>query len=351
VANAGSTFFGMQLEEFTLGLACKFDNASGPTALLIMPPPNQIRFFNGVFQHSIRPRPIPLPSSSDEAFPLFLPVITSTCSPILECDFNIHKSNSTYFSDLDVSRTHLVSLLCSPGLADYHKRLAAGEENGPLGIALGGVACFFQREIKPYERYEMWTRVLCWDRKWVYIVTHFVKKGAVAPTTFVMQPNKRGWWPSWMNTKKAQAKTSLGPDQDSSMAGKKVIFSYAISKYVFKSGRKTMPPETVFEQCGLLPPRPIDSTPESSSTEDSGLVERTMVEGGAVSPDSMDELLDLSLLPSQADAKAWTWEMVEKERQRGMEIGELMAGMDRLKEEFTGDSKPALGAYRDLLWT
>jgi hypothetical protein len=42
---------------------------------------------------------------------LLLPAITSSRSPLTECDINLHKSNSTYFSDLDISRSNLVMLL------------------------------------------------------------------------------------------------------------------------------------------------------------------------------------------------------------------------------------------------
>ena len=297
----------------------------------------------------MQPRAIPRPASTDDAYPLFLPVITSTCSPILECDYNIHKSNSTYFSDLDVSRTHLVSILCAPGLAGYRKRVAAKEESGGLNIALGGVACFFQREIKPYEKYEMWTRVLCWDRKWAYVITHFVEKGAFTPKGYIMQPNGQNWWPSWMGSKNVKSqKTKV--EGEPAATDKKRIFAFALSKYVFKSGRKTIPPETVFVNCGQMPPRPADSTPENSSVEDSGLVEHAVINGTAFSQESVTDLLDSSLKPSQVGATQWTWDMVENERQRGMNIAEQMAGLDKLKDEFTGDSKPALGAYRDLLW-
>lgn len=36
--------------------------------------------------------------------------------------------------------------------------------------------------------YELWTRIIFWDEKWLYVVSHFVKKGAFEPDEFVMQP-------------------------------------------------------------------------------------------------------------------------------------------------------------------
>jgi len=223
---------------------------------------------------------------------------------------------------------------------------------------MGGVACFFKREISPYEKYEMWTRVLCWDEKWVYIVTHFVRKGCVRPRGFLMHENRRGgnWWPNWMRTRRNQISVDDSSSSDSEAddrsrdGGEKNIFSFAISKYVFKSGRKTIPPQTAFENCGLLPPKPQDSDLATPSPEGSSSIEGAMVEEIAISQESLDDLLDSSLNPSQVGNSGWTWEMVEKERQRGMKIAKLMAGLDQLNEEFTGDTKPALGAYRDLWW-
>ncbi|KAK1144819.1 hypothetical protein N8T08_004831 [Aspergillus melleus] len=101
---------------------------------------------------------------------LFLPAIHRTRSPASECDYNIHKSNSTYFTDLDISRGNLSLLLFSQGLSfrpSHHHAV----------MILSGVQCVFRREIKPYQGYEVWSRVMSWDEKWVYIVSHFVERG------------------------------------------------------------------------------------------------------------------------------------------------------------------------------
>jgi hypothetical protein len=220
-------------------------------------------------------------------------------------------------------------------------------------IALGGVACFFRKEIKPYEAYEMWTRILCWDHKWVYVVTHFVKKGSVRPAGYLMQSNGQGWWSSFLISKKDKFEKVPRSEESVNGAEKKDIFAFSIAKYVYKSGRRTIPPELVFQRCGVLPSKPADSEPSpSSSIEDSGLTEQSVVNGMEASSthESFDEVLQSSLTPTKDGSKGWTWEMIEKERQRGMEIAKLMGDMDQLKDEFTGNSKPVLGEYRDLLW-
>ncbi|RYP39088.1 hypothetical protein DL767_002351 [Monosporascus sp. MG133] len=78
---------------------------------------------------------------------------------LLEVDYTIPKSNLTYFADLDVSRTHLVSHLLRPGLHlttdNASTKLvmdpsgSSRPARGMLGIILGAVGCSFKREIKP----------------------------------------------------------------------------------------------------------------------------------------------------------------------------------------------------------
>lgn len=57
---------------------------------------------------------------------------------------------------------------------------------GRWGIILGGTSCSFRKEVAPYGSYEMWSRLLCWDKKWIYIVTNFVKKGKIKPKGYVL---------------------------------------------------------------------------------------------------------------------------------------------------------------------
>src|SRR5450432_1739999 len=99
---------------------------------------------------------------------LFQPIITRTHSPLMECDYNFHKSNSTYFTDLDVTRSNICCSLFRDGIRqlEFHPELVIGPDGVPAkgkwGIMLGAVHCSFKKEIKPYEGYEMWSRILCW---------------------------------------------------------------------------------------------------------------------------------------------------------------------------------------------
>ncbi|KAB8264967.1 hypothetical protein BDV32DRAFT_145002 [Aspergillus pseudonomiae] len=220
---------------------------------------------------------------------LFLPAVHRMRSPLTECDYNIHKSNSTYFTDLDISRGNLSLLL-------FSQRLSFRPTPTTAVMILSGVQIVFRREIKPYQPYEVWSRVLSWDEKWIYIVSHFVKRGAFPHRRFLLQPNTPG------------DRTRPKPGTDTSP--EKQVFASAVSRYVFKQGRKTFPPEQMLVECGLLP-----------------------------SKDSM----------SEGEGVA-TWSGIEERRKRDLEAAQLKIGWDAVHNTFDGDATKVLGRYTDLLW-
>ncbi len=257
---------------------------------------------------------------------LFHPVISESHAALLEVDYNIHKSNSTYFADLDVSRTQLVSHLLCRGLhalADNAKTRLVMDPSDPsrpargrMGIMLGAVGCSFRREIKPYARFEMWSRVLAWDRKWLYIVTHFVEKGAVRP---------RSWDAgSFGPTRKFSDGSAPPPQQD----WEKKIYATAVSKYVFKVGRLTVHPAILIGASGLLPERP------------GGWV-ATTENGSAAMPAEpvMRGTLD------EAEPTNWDWRRTEEELRKGLEFAENFARLDEMHSLFDGGEEGALGKF------
>ncbi|KAI9759112.1 MAG: hypothetical protein M4579_002559 [Chaenotheca gracillima] len=283
--------------------------------------------------------------------------VTSSPANVPECDYNIHKSNSTYFTDLDISRLHLVTTLMKGGI-DKMAKQRKGTSKGKFGIMLGGVACTFKREIQPYQAYDIWSRVMCWDRKWIYIVSHFVEKGSAKPAAYTLQP--------WMNPKgatKSRAQSSDKPIGDNagdetsekspSPRSNSKIFAIGTAKYVIKEGRMTVPPERFLELCGLLPPRPSNASSPSGTTSPS--LESSAVDVGAASTYSnmtrsaAERILDSTLDPSGTDDGEWSWERIEEERKKGIRILEAMEGLDALQDAFTGSGSVALGRYTDLL--
>ncbi|KAI0537180.1 capsule polysaccharide biosynthesis protein [Xylaria digitata] len=259
------------------------------------------RIFNGMISHLIvRPNHTYTPDK------LFQPVKTETHVTLLEVDYNIHKSNSTYFADLDVSRTHLVGHLFAQGCRALNNNAStklvpdpsdpSRPAKGAFNIILGGVQCSFKKELKPYQRYEMWSRILSWDRKWMYIVTHYMEKGSVKPST-----KPEDW--------------------------EKKIHASAISKYVFKVGRLTVHPAVLIGASGLLPERP----------------------GGWVKEGAADKSANGSANghaePDAAEPLAWDWKRTEEERRKGLEYAVHLASLDGLLNQFEPGEDGPLGRF------
>ncbi|KAK0726939.1 hypothetical protein B0T26DRAFT_636184 [Lasiosphaeria miniovina] len=268
-----------------------------------------VRVFHAFLYHVLR-RPKVLPPRA-----LFHFSISSSRTSLLETDYNMHKSNSTYFADLDVSRSHLVTHLLGPAMpavGDNARNKLVLDKDGNLvkggfGIGLGAVFCSFRREIAPFERYEMWSRILSWDRKWLYIVTHFVAKGKVRPT---------GW-----------DDRRMGPTRMRAVDGgdwTKHVFATAITKYVFKLGRFTVHPAIVIEANGLLPARPGGWR----SGDD-----------GTGTPEELGEL------GGSAEDSEWDWRHVEQERRKGLEYANHFTALDGTNALFDGGEDGAIGSF------
>ncbi|KAH7358754.1 hypothetical protein B0T11DRAFT_330512 [Plectosphaerella cucumerina] len=260
------------------------------------------RLWHAIFFHNfIQKAPVLGPRA------LFRPMISESHAPIMEIDYNIHKSNSTYFSDLDIARTHMASYLLRTGLRKLDNNLATGlvlddvtgkPRRGRFGIMLGAVHCSFRREILGYRGYEMWTRVLAWDRKWLYMVTHFVPKGVARPAEY-------------LDTRFGKLRTRTG-GADANTVWKSKIHATAVSKYVFKLGRWTVHPAHILEGSELLPERPG---------------------GWRSGPNQVGDEADLGEV---ADDAGWDWKMVEKRRRAGMEFAQQFANLDQLETWFDG---------------
>lgn len=288
-----------------------------------------------------------LQPSKQQPRDLFKPLITSTRNTIYDCDYNFHKSNSTYFADLDVARAHTMGCIIRTGLARLNRGDEEGLPNetraakGKYIVALGGVSCFFQRQIEPMQAFEIHTRVLSWDRKWLYLVSHIVKKGAVKPEKYTLQPWKRS------KRKAGQVKRE---DEDLT----RHIFATSIARYVFKKGRLTLNPEVVLERSRLLPRRPVGTElPPRAESGDSGSV----TQSEAPTP-ALDDHASLEAVATQISARlegvendeqnedeAWTWDDMEKERLRGLKMAKHFDALSGLHNELRDGE--ALGVYSD----
>lgn len=242
---------------------------------------------------------------------------------------------------------------------------------GRFEIRLGGVSCLFRKEIKPYEKFEVWTRILAWDQKWLYVICHFVKPGGVKPKRYTLQPWRRG--------KQQQEKDHSAENGHGSASGNAnpktpspphpAIFAAAIAKYVFKKGRLTIPPERVLHASKLLPPKPADNpdsdpsptlaaatSPPTPSSNTTPAPDTTPAQ--PTSPDqNADNIIAQSLQAAplelnindeneNGDGEEWTWERVEKERKRGLSIAGMWTSFDEgLSGEFGEERGSVLGVY------
>ena len=85
-----------------------------------------------------------------------------------------------------------------------------------------------------------------------------------------------------MRNKRGKLTKLLKPEGKKNITDKKQIFAFALSKYVFKSGRETIPPEIAFKNGGLMPSRLVESTRNISFLTNSSLVNGSVVIGAAV---------------------------------------------------------------------
>ncbi|KAL8992248.1 MAG: hypothetical protein Q9169_007250 [Polycauliona sp. 2 TL-2023] len=327
-----------------------------------------LRVFSGFLQHFPLLRKPHLDARSVGPSALFRPLILASRVAPLECDYNLHKSNSTYFADFDIGRMHLLMCLCRRGI--FKTGLDLWEKDGRkgpkrLGIMMGGVNINFRREIKPGQAFEMWTRVLTWDRKWIYTITHFVKKGAVKPKGWLLQP--------WRNNDKTQTHLveevgqgrngGEGKEEgnDKRQSTHPAVFATGIAKYVAKRGRLTIPTELILQNSGLLPPKPKDhETPPVSETPAMPVEGDALPSGGAamndITSENAESLIDDALKQEKTldgkgerdDGEEWTWEKVEKKRLEGMQIAEKWNMTEGLSELFDGERGTALGKYWDI---
>lgn len=140
---------------------------------------------------------------------IFEPTRITTVTTMLEMDFNMHKSNSTYFTDMDISRANLMTRTFCKFYNEFSDPdLPKLKRHQFIYTPLGSVGVVFKREIVAYVPYVVESRVIGWTEKWIFVLSVF----------------KRG----------------------------STVYAYGLSKYVLKQQRKTIRPETIIAFEGLL---------------------------------------------------------------------------------------------------
>lgn len=166
-----------------------------------------VRFYYVIMKTLVLPAYFPTKKKYDE-LAVFKPTVVKTYNSPFECDFYLHKSNSSYFTELDIARAEYLGVTFEKLFLEYKK---AGK-SWPF-VPVGLIQANFKKEIKPFQRYNIVTRALTWDRKWLFLVSKFI--------TFDPKTNSE------------------------------VECCTAITKYVLKEGRKTIPPQEGMKVAGL----------------------------------------------------------------------------------------------------
>ena len=110
-----------------------------------------------------------------------------TYASLFECDFYLHKSNSTYFEELDIARTDL--------MLKIFQKLFLNSKRVPY-VPVANVFTNYLKEIGPYQPYEVRSCILCWDEKWIYVLSRFlVKNGtqlaSISITKYVLKDGRK----------------------------------------------------------------------------------------------------------------------------------------------------------------
>jgi acyl-CoA thioesterase FadM len=82
-----------------------------------------------------------------------------------DCDLNIHLNAGRFVSFMDVGRMELIARM----------RLLGTMLRRGWRPVMGGAVVRFRRSVLPFERFDVRSRVVGWDEKWIY-VEHIVEK-------------------------------------------------------------------------------------------------------------------------------------------------------------------------------
>lgn len=92
-----------------------------------------------------------------------------------DIDFNFHLNNSRYLSCMDYGRIHMMA---ANGILKH----AIKERWMPL---VGSVDITYRRSLDLFAIFELRTRTICWDEKWVYMEQSFHSKAGLAAIAWV----------------------------------------------------------------------------------------------------------------------------------------------------------------------
>ncbi|KAG9004898.1 hypothetical protein FRB94_001973 [Tulasnella sp. JGI-2019a] len=206
--------------------------------------------------------------------------------------------------------------------------------------ALGSSHCFFIREIPYRTQYEVRTTIGGWDKKWMYLVHHFVtyppgsrKSPSIDVTTSTPLETPEGTRAPPPNIPKSNVKVPLPDDA--------IVHCIAISTTCFKAGRITVPPAVALIAAGLGEPSELrwfhvqklrfsDHQESATSKPIPKNLMKSIVKGGW----KTDEVEGWDRNPDTGVSTFWELGEYEEARQENMKatFERLQSGLHNLKE-------------------
>ncbi|HXI14244.1 MAG TPA: acyl-CoA thioesterase [Thermoanaerobaculia bacterium] len=92
-----------------------------------------------------------------------------------DLDLNFHMNNGRYLSIMDVGRTDLLGRI---GLLPILLR----RKWFPI---VGSATIQFLRPLNPFKKYDLTSRIVCWDEKWFYVEQLFEREGKVCAAGYI----------------------------------------------------------------------------------------------------------------------------------------------------------------------
>ncbi len=86
-----------------------------------------------------------------------------------DLDVNGHVNNGRYFTMADIARFDLARRTGILAIARKHKAMPV----------IGDSTARFRRDLKLFDRFEIHSKVLGWDERWIYMEHRFMQKGRV----------------------------------------------------------------------------------------------------------------------------------------------------------------------------
>ena len=208
-------------------------------------------------------------------------------------------------------------------------------------MVLGGVTCTVKG------KYEIWTRVLSWDEKWVYIISHIVKPGRMNPTTYSDHLRRKSGTRYSKKTasipdKSIQARELANASESSPTLS--AVYAVSIAKYAFKRGCVTIPAITFLEVCDLLPVLPAESSGNMSSTSqspDDVSLSSSVYMDARIS--GLREIINSK--KSVVDSDDDLWQTLEPKRLKHLGLTKHVAGLDQGFGLFAADEEVAFARF------